>query len=35
MLVIRLFRTGNIPLGKLYKFDTEVGKPFEKINGIH
>jgi hypothetical protein len=30
----RLFRTGNLPLKKLYKFDTEVGKPFEKINGI-
>ncbi|VVB83576.1 Type I phosphodiesterase / nucleotide pyrophosphatase [uncultured archaeon] len=30
----RLFRTGNIPLKKLYKFDTEIGKPFEKIRGV-
>jgi hypothetical protein len=26
----RLFRTGNIPLKKLYKFDTEVGRTFDK-----
>jgi len=30
----RLFRTGNLPLKKLYKFDTEIGKPFERIKGI-
>jgi len=30
----RLFRIGNIPLKKLYKFDTEVRRPFEKIKGV-
>jgi len=30
----RLFRTGNIPLKKLHEFDTEIGKPFEKIKGV-
>jgi hypothetical protein len=30
----RLFRTGNLPLKKLYKFDTEVGKTFDKKENI-
>lgn len=30
----RLFRTGNIPLNIIYKFDTEIKKPFEKIKRI-
>lgn len=29
-----LFRTGKIPLDKLYKFDTEVKKPFYRVNGV-
>jgi len=30
----RLFRTGDIPLKKIWNFDTEVEKSFEKIKGI-
>jgi hypothetical protein len=30
----KLFRIGNIPLKELYKFDTEIQKPLEKIKGV-
>jgi len=29
-----LFRTGNIPLEELWKFDFSINKPFYKINGV-